>query len=1034
MIEDHLETSALDWLDGIGYECCKGEAITGEGKDRERYREVVLRPRLASAVRALNPDLAEVDEVVDKLADYSAQSQLEGNREVHDWLISGVPVEVMRDNGEREVIRAQVIDFEDAEANDWLAVQQFTAHGTHPRRPDVVVFVNGLPLIVMELKNPGDEDADIEEAWKQIQTYKREVPQLFHYNLLNVISDGIVTRYGSLTADLERHTPWRLIGAEEAPSHMMELEVLCRGLLDKATLLRFLRGYVAFVTDDGAAQAKVVAQWQQFHGVEKAVERAVSAYRSGDGKGGVVWHTQGSGKSFLALFYAHALRKTPELENPSIVVVTDRNDLDGQLFETFAACRDTLETVPVQFEDRADLRKRLQAVAAGGIFFTTINKFAPVEDGVEALSQRRNIIVIADEAHRTQYGFRAKINAETGKKKYGLAKYMREALPNAIYLGMTGTPVEQDDRDTRGVFGEYVDVYDMLDAQRDGAVVPISYEARIIDLAFNEAEKQALLDEFEEAMADEDVEGQSKAASRYTRLEALATAEGRMQTLAEDLVKHWEQRQESIQGKAMVVAISRAAAVQLYDEIVKLRPDWYSDDLDKGKIKVVMTGSKASDPEHFAPHRTDKTQRKFIEKRFKKPDDELEIVIVRDMWLTGTDSPPCHTMYIDKPMHGHGLMQAIARVNRVWKDKPGGLVVDYIGIGEDLKKAITSYTSASGKEEEPVDRSGKALGVLLDTLDVLRKEFWRGFDYSGFEEPQKAVALLKPAMDHIAQINPKGDEKGRNLGIRDFIDQVTKLTKAQAIAGTREEALAVRDEIAFFQVIKAGLVKMTRASSGKSRLEKEAALRQLVAKGVLVEGVRDLYEGLGIDKPDISLVDESFIAKLREMPQKNLAAELLQRLLDDKIKSRGSRNAALEVEFAKKLKDAIDKYRSRSLHSAEVIEELIQIAKELAEHKPPEGLTEEEAAFYQALIKNESAVRELGDPTLRALAQELTDKLRKSATINWHERQSARAGMRAMVKVLLKRYRYPPDKQEAATETVLSQAERLADTWAFELS
>ncbi|WP_419596247.1 type I restriction endonuclease subunit R, partial [Thiolapillus sp.] len=624
-----------------------------------------------------------------------------------------------------------------------------------------------------------------------------------------------------------------------------------------------------------------------------------------------------------------------------------------------------------------------------------------------------------DEAHRTQYGFKAKLDRTTGKTKYGLAKYMRDSLPNAIYLGMTGTPISQEDKDTQAVFGSYVDVYDMIAAQSDEAVVPVHYESRIIELEFNEAEKQALMDEFMEITEDEDTDSQNRTVSNLTRLEALAMADGRLERQAKDLVGHWELRKESLPGKAMIVAISREAAVRLFDEITALRPEWQSDDLTQGRIKVVMTGNKASDPPHFQPHQTDKADRKLLEKRFKDENDELELVIVRDMWLTGFDAPPVHTLYVDKPMKGHGLMQAIARTNRIWKDKPGGLVVDYIGIGEELKNAIRQYTQASGTTKSPVDVSGEALKILLDTLDVIRKEFFHGFDYSGHKDPQQALALLGPAMEHITKLNPEADERGRNKGVKEYLDQVTKLTKAQALAGTHAEAIAVRDEIAFFQAVRVSLIKLTRAGTRESRIEKQAALRQLVAKGVLVEGVQDLYRTLGLEKPDISVLDESFLQQISEMPTKNLAAELLQRLIEDEVKARSRKNVVQAKEFTKKLEEAINKYRNRALTTVQVIEELIQLAKEINEAKPPEGLTDEEFAFYQALVQNESAVRELGHPTLRALAHELTDKLRKSATINWQTRKSARAEMIAMIKVLLARHRYPPDAQKEAVDRVV---------------
>lgn len=1036
MNENHLEAICLDWLTGLGWSCLHGENLSPGGAEaaRKRYAEVVLQPRLHAAVTRLNPDLAEdeIAGVVAKVATYGSQSLVDGNREMYDWLRNGVPLERIEPDGRRSVLRVSVIDFDGP--NDLLAVQQFTVYGQKLRRPDLVLFVNGLPLVVVELKNPADPNADYEKAYHQIQTYKADIPQLFAYNLFNVISDGTVARYGSLSADLSRHSRWRLVGGEKAVKGMLELESLMRGLLEPRTLLDFFRGFVAFGGSDGGASFKIIAQWHQYHGVKKAAQRAVDALtQRKDGKGGVIWFTQGSGKSLLALFYVMALRERAEFANPTVVLVTDRKDLDGQLFETFADCRWSIRATPVQANSRDDLRERLTAVQAGGVFFTTINKFAPErgQTSVSVLCERSNVIVIADEAHRTQYGFRADLDTTTGQTKYGLAKYMRDALPNAIYLGMTGTPVSLDDRDTEAVFGTYVDVYDMIAAQEDEAVVPVSYESRIIELRFNEVEKQALMDEFLEATEDEDEQEQGQTVSRLTRLEALAMADGRLATLAADLVAHWEARKEQIEGKAMIVAVSREAAVRLFDELVKLRPAWGDPDIAKGRLKIVMT-SNSADPAHYQQHRTDRAGAKRLEKRFKDADDPLDLVIVRDMWLTGFDAPPVHTLYVDKPMQGHGLMQAIARTNRIWKDKPGGLIVDYIGIGEELKKAIRQYTRDAGQEREPVDTSGESLRILLDTLDVIRREFFHGFDYARFADPKRALALLGPAMEHVLQVDPEPDEKGRNRGVREFLDQVLKLTKAQSLAGTRSAAMDVREEIAFFQAVRVCLIKLTRAGQSRSRLEKEAALRQLVAKGVLVEGVKDVFGTLGLGKPDISLLDEQFLAQIQKMPTRNLAAELLERLVADQVKARGQKNAMQAKEFTQKLEEAIAKYQNRALTTVEVIEELIKLAREINAAKPPEGLTEEEFAFYQALCENESAVREMGHPVLRALAQELTDKLRKSATINWQNRKSSRARMLALVKVLLAKHKYPPDAQPGATEKVIAQAELLADAWSIE--
>jgi type I restriction enzyme R subunit len=1038
MNENHLEDACLEWLADHGYQILHGDDISigGRHQEREKFSEVILIDRLRSAISNLNPGLTfkETNEAATRVTGYSSQSLIDANKETYDWLRNGVPIDRIQADGTPTVIRVRIINFEGK--NDFLAVRQFTVQNQKVRRPDIVLFINGIPLVVIELKNPAIINTDIESAYNQIQTYKSDIPQLFWFNLLNIISDGTVARYGSITADLARHSRWRLLDGEKVAKGKLELEVLINGLLEPKTLIDFLQGFVAFGGADGGASFKIIAQWHQYHGVKKAVARALDALlHRKDGRGGVVWFTQGSGKSLLALFYVMALRDHPAFENPTIVLVTDRNDLDGQLFDTFADFSWSLRSTPIQAANRDELQELLSQIPAGGIFFTTINKFAPDKglDSVSVLCSRFNVVVIADEAHRSQYGFKAEMDSKTGKTKYGLAKHMRDALPNAIYLGMTGTPISFDDRDTEAVFGTYIDVYDMMDAQEDQAVVPVSYESRIIELRFNEADRQSLIDGFLAVTDGEDEEDQSAAASRHTRLEAIAMAEGRLEILAKDLVDHWEARKESMSGKAMVVAISREACIRIYDEIIKLRPDWHSDDVNSGRIKVVMTGSSA-DPSHYQPHRTDKPQRKLLEKRFKDPNDPLEMVIVRDMWLTGFDAPPVNTLYDDKPMQGHGLMQAIARTNRIWRDKPGGLIVDYIGIGEELKKAIQQYTKASGKDSSPVDTSGQALKILLDTVDVIRKEYFHGFDYKGIENPKKALSILGLAMEHILQVNPVVDDKGKNTGVKTYLDQVAKLTSAQALAGTQNEAMALRHEIAFFQAVRVSLIKITMAgkSDGRSRVEKEAALRQLVAKGVLVEGVNDIFGTLGLGKPDISVLDETFLAQIRTMPTRNLAAELLSRLILDLVKSRSQKNAFQGKEFTQRLEEAITKYQNRGLTTVEVIEELIKLAKEINASKPPEGLTEEEFAFYQALCENESAVRDLGHPSLRALAHELTEKLRKSAKINWQNRKDARATMLTMVKVLLVKYKYPPDKQADATDKVLEQAELLADTWAKE--
>ena len=1035
MTEEALEQACIGWFEELGWSYAAGEGISpgGARPEREHYTQVILASKLRDALSRLNPELpAEArDDAVKRLLDYAGQSLVDANREIYTWLRDGIPVEVEED-GHRRGRSAQVFDFEDPDNNDWLLVNQFTVKGKMTCRPDLVVFVNGIPLGVIELKNPADEDTDVTVAFQQIQNYKAEIQQLFEPNLCCVISDGTVARVGSITADEERFMPWRVARGIEHPEEHLELEVLVRGLFARETLLDYLRYFVAF-QNTGSGTTKLIAGYHQYHGVRKAAQRAVeAATQRKDGKGGVMWFTQGSGKSLIALFYVCLLRERPELENPTVVIVTDRNDLDGQMFETFAACPVPLRTEPRQAQEVDDLKDMLRNQAAGGVFFTTIQKFRPDEPGkpMEVLCDRSNVIVICDEAHRTQYGFKAKFDSKTGRMKYGLAKHMREALPRAVYLGLTGTPISEDDKDTQAVFGTYVDIYDVLSSQRDGTTVPIHYESRIIDLAVNADELEALDEDLDELLESEDEAERNQAVSRLARLESIAMADGRLEKLASDLVAHWDSRLEVMDGKAMIVAMSRPAAVALYDEIIKLRPDWHTDDLDNGVIKVVMY-SPSSDRPIVRKHATTRGQKKQLEKRLKDPDDPLKLVIVVDMWLTGFDAPCLHTLYVDKPMRGAGLMQAVARVNRVWKDKPGGLVVDYIGIGEELKAAIAQYTRVAGaKRGRPVEFVAEAVKQLKDALDAVHALF-HGLDLAGIGDPHVALGLLPKAMDHILNVDP-GDDAEQNPGVRRFMDLITKTSKAQALAGTHVEALSLREEIAFYQAVRAGLIKHTRSGKKMSRTEREAAMRQIVAKGVLVEGVTDLYSTLGVDKPDISVLNEHFLAQIAKLPTKNLAAELLQRIIDDEIRSRSRKNTTQAHKFSKKLTEAINKYRNRGLTTARVIEELIQLAKEIGEDRPPEDMSEDEYAFYEALRENESAVREMGDPMLKSLAVELTHKLRASATIDWQKREGARARMRLLVKVLLRRYRYPPDKQPDAVNKVIEQAELYADQWGIE--
>lgn len=1034
--EDDLEQLCIKWMQELGYEHRHGEDISPGSltPERAKYAEVVLIGRLDAALRRLNPELPEeaIFDAVRRIANYSGTSLIESNRELYHWIRDGVPVDVEID-GRTQRRKAQVVHWTDPTQNDWLVVNQYTVRGKKTDRPDLVVFLNGLPVSVIELKNPADETADVYKALNQIKNYQAEISQLFEPSVVNVISDGTVARVGSITADGERYMPWRVADGIDDPSKHLELEVMVRGVFEKRTFLTYLRHFVLF-QNVGGSTFKVVAGYHQFHGVLKAVNRAVEAVTiKQNGLGGVMWFTQGSGKSFIAVFYVGMLRERPELENPTIVVVTDRKDLDGQLYETFAASYDKLQTKPVQAEDHDHLRQVLTSQEAGGIFFTTIQKFKPKAPGMrlDPISMRRNIVVICDEAHRTQYGFKATIDGKTGFTRYGLATHMRDAFPKATFLGLTGTPISEDDRDTEGVFGPYVDIYDVIASQNDKTTVPIHYEGRIIELAYNEAIEPELDAELDDLTESDDSETRQQAISRLARLESVAMASDRLGKLASDLVEHWGRRLEALDGKAMIVAISRRAGVALYDEIVRLRPEWHNDDITKGVIKVVMT-SNASDAPELRKHATNAAEKKLLEKRLKDPEDELKLVIVRDMWLTGFDAPCLHTLYVDKPMQGHGLMQTIARVNRVWKDKPGGLVVDYIGIGPELKKAIAQYTRTTKRGASPIDFIDTALVLLKDTLEVIRRMF-HGFNYSRFRESAKdALILLPAAMEHVVSFDSEDDGHGRNRGVKRYLDAVAKLTKAQALAGTHPEAIEVREEVAFFQAVRSALVKHTRTNTSMSAVEKEAALRQLVSKGVIVGAVTDLYTTLGLDRPDISILDEQFLEEVAKLPQRNLAAELLQRLIDDEIHARGRKNTTQEALFSSKLEEAIAKYRARALTTQQVIEELLKLAKELNATRPPDDMSADEFAFYQALSQNESAREIMGDPVLKALAHELTDKLRKSATVDWAKRQSAREKMRVLVKVLLGKYRYPPDRQPEAIDKVIEQAERFADEWAIE--
>jgi len=1051
--EQAVEEALLAWLASLGWSTAHGPAISPPdartpGSERATYREVVLAGRLRDAVARLNPHVpaGAREDALRRVLSPDVPGLVNANRQLHRWLVDGVPVEFQKD-GQTRGDRVRLLDFAEVAANDWLAVNQFSVQGPKlTRRPDVVLIVNGLPLVVVELKNPGAEDADIWAAWNQLQAYQQDIPDLFHYNALQVISDGVQARAGSLTADRERFMAWRTIDgvATDPLGPLRELETLVLGLFQRGLLLEYLRHFVLF-EDDGRL-VKKVAGYHQFHAVRAVVDSVLKASApGGTRKGGVVWHTQGAGKSIEMTCLAASLMAHPGMGNPTLVVVTDRNDLDNQLFGVFAAASEMLRETPVQADTRPELRRLLANRPSGGIIFTTIQKFTPGadEDSFPVLSERRNIVVICDEAHRSQYGFEARLTrvdapqpaantapalraaeapgtyAPASTVRYGYAQHLRDALPGATFVAFTGTPVSLDDRDTRAVFGDYVHVYDIEQAVRDGATVPIYYESRLARLELKEADVRTLDDEVDELTEDDEGDAAKVARlRRWAALEQLVGAPPRIQKVAADIVSHFEARLSAMDGKAMIVAMSREICVHLYDAIVALRPAWHHDDPMQGAIKVVMTGS-ASDKALLNPHVHPKDVRKRLETRFKDPSDPFRLVIVRDMWLTGFDAPCLHTMYVDKPMRGHNLMQAIARVNRVFKDKPGGLVVDYIGIANELKAALADYTQARGRGRPTID-AREALAVLQEQMEVLRGML-HGVDYGDFRA--KAWQLLPAVANHVL---------GLDDGKKRFADAVLAASKAFALCCTLDDALAHRDELAFLQAVKAALTKHAGTDRKLSDEQKEHALRQIISRAVVSDEVIDIFSAAGLKRPDIGVLSDEFLEDVRHMKERNLAVELLERLLKGEIRSRFKTNVVQTAKFSELLQQSLARYRNRAIETAQVIEELIQMAKKFqqaAQRGERLGLGHDELAFYDALATNEAAVRELGDDTLKKIAVELTQSLRRSVTVDWAQRETVRARLRVMVKTLLRRYKYPPDRQEEATETVLQQAEALSAEW-----
>lgn len=1016
--ESVVEEAALAWLENQSWTILHGPDIAADMPSAERtdpdFRDVVLERRLRHSLQRLNPALSSdaVEAAFRKLTAVDGSSLLERNQTAWRMLVDGVDVEITRSDGSLGGYPVRVLDFDNPENNDWAAVNQFTVReGQHVRRPDIILFLNGLPVAGIELKNAIDEKATIWAAYDQFQTYKHQIPSLYVHNALLCISDGIEARVGSLTSPPERFLPWRTIeGEKPAPASIPQLRVVIEGLFDKSRLLDFLRYFILF-EQEKSGTVKKIAGYHQFHAVNHAIQATVAAAdATGDRRAGVVWHTQGSGKSLTMVFYAGRLALDRRLQNPTIVVLTDRNDLDDQLFGTFSRCQETLRQPPTQAESREHLRQLLN-ISSGGVIFTTIQKFAPTGgEKQEKLTDRRNVIVIADEAHRSQYDF---ID--------GFARHMRDALPGATFIGFTGTPIEKTDASTTAVFGDTISVYDIQRAVEDGATVPIYYENRLVKLNLDETLKPHLDSSFEEATEAEEISSRERMKSRWAAVEAIVGTEKRIKAVAKDLVTHFEERQLGMVGKGLVVCMSRRICVELYQEIAGIRPGWHGDQDADGAVKIVMTGS-ATDPLDWQQHLRSKQRREAIAERFKDPNDSLKLVIVRDMWLTGFDVPCLHTMYVDKYMHAHGLMQAIARVNRVFRDKPGGLVVDYLGIASELKKALSAYTEGGG-EGDLTRPQHEAVELMLRKHEECSALF-QGFDWSrwGIAKAVARLELLPGAQEHILA-QAEGKER--------LSKSVAGLSHAFALAVPHDEAIRIREDVGFFQAVKSVLAKSPTQRTG--RVDAEYAIRQIVSNAIVSEDVVDIFAAAGLKKPDISILSDDFLAEIRSMPQRNLAVELLQKLLKGEIKTRSRRNIVQAKRFSDLIEASLRRYQNRGIETAQVIEELIALAKNLreaAQRGESLGLNNDELAFYDALEVNDSAVQVLGDESLRNIAQELAEQVRRNVSLDWTQRENVRAKLRVIVKRILKKHGYPPDKQEKAMQTVLEQAEVLSEAWA----
>ncbi|KUK77363.1 MAG: type I restriction-modification system restriction subunit [candidate division WS6 bacterium 34_10] len=1042
MTEQTLENNIIKTiLEPLGYDHIYGPDIAPEPEvthpyKRESYEQVILTKILRAKLIEINPDVKPelIEQTIKKILDIKSPDQTHNNETFHNYLTDGIELEYL-ENGNMRGQRIKLIDFKNPENNQYNAINQYTIiENNKNKRPDIILYINGLPLVVIELKNPTDEKATLKTAYNQLQTYKHDIPTLFNYNSLLVVSDGLDAKYGALTAPWNWFMKWKTKdGIHEDPITEPQIITMSKGLLKPETLLEIIKDFTVFSKEEKIDSetglrkiqtSKKISAYHQYYAVKKAVKSTLEASsEQGDGRGGVFWHTQGSGKSLSMVFYSGKV--VQQLNNPTIVVITDRNDLDDQLFGTFTASNQLLRQTPVQAESRKHLRELLNT-SGGGIVFSTIQKFYPSddEDTFPTLSERKNIVVITDEAHRSQYGFSAKTQYITDDKgeeigtrtRYGLAKYLRDALPRATYLGFTGTPIEKEDRSTPAVFGNYIDIYDVSQAVEDGATVKIYYESRLAKIKFLEEYKDEIDDEVASVTENEKATLSEQAKAKWARVEGIIGNKNRIDDISKDIIDHFSKRQEVFEGKGMIVCMSRRIAVEMYEAIVKNKPEWHDEDKRKGNIKIIMTSS-SSDPVNWQMHNTSKLDREMLAERFKDPDDELKLVIVIDMWLTGFDVPCLSTMYIDKPMKGHTLMQAIARVNRVYKDKEGGLIVDYIGIATELKKALATYSESGGKGSPTLDIN-EAIAVMKEKYEIVKNILWK-FDYKRYfnAETNEKLKILLEAQEFILS---------QKDGKKNFIKYTTELSKAFALVVPNVEAMKIKEEVGFFQAVKARLIKFEPEGTGRTSEEIETAIKQIIDKAVVSEGVIDLYDAAGIKNPDISILSDEFLQEVKDMKHKNTAIELLRKLLEDEITTRSKRNIVRSKKLSEMLQEAIRKYQNNLLTSVEVIDELIQMAKQLQkedEDLKASGLSVEEIAFYDALIDNESAKKVLGDDILREISTELVEKVRRNASIDWTIRESARAKLRVLVKRTLRNYNYPPDKQKSATEKVLKQAE-----------